>query len=93
MMRPCKAEAVVLHLVYCLVLRAFDLVRIHRMSEAEKDTEILVLRHQLEVLRRQVGRVRYEPADRAVLAGLARLLPGRRWSTFLVTPAATGVIT
>jgi hypothetical protein len=50
------------------------------MSEAEKDIEILVLRHQLDVLRRQVGRVRYEPADRAVLAGLARLLPRRSWS-------------
>ena len=46
-----------------------------------------MLRHQLDVLRRQVGRVRYEPADRAVLAGLARLLPRRCWSSFLITPA------
>ena len=67
--------------------RVLDLVRIQGMPEADKDIEILVLRHQLEVLRRQVGRVRYEPADRAVLAGLARLLPRRRWSAFLVRPA------
>jgi hypothetical protein len=75
MMQPWQARAVVLSLIYHLVSRGVDLVRIHRMNEAEKDIEILVLRHQLEVLRRQVGRVRYEPADRAVLAGLARFLP------------------
>jgi putative transposase len=49
--------------------------------------EILVLRHQLAVLRRQVGKVRTEPADRAVLALLSRLLSRARWPTFFVTPA------
>jgi transposase len=87
MMQPWQARAVVLSLIYRLVSRGVDLVRIHRMTEAEKDIEILVLRHQLEVLRRQVGRVRYEPADRTVLAGLARFLPRTQWSAFLVTPA------
>jgi hypothetical protein len=86
-MRTWQAQAVVLHLIYRLVSRVLDLPRIHSMTEAEKDIEILVLRHQLKVLRRQVGRVHYEPADRAVLAGLARLLPRRRWSAFLITPA------
>ena len=46
-----------------------------------------MLRHQVAVLRRQVPRPRYAPADRVVLAGLARLLPCERWGVFLVTPA------
>jgi putative transposase len=49
--------------------------------------EIAVLRHQLAVLRRQVPRARYAPADRMVLAALAKLLPRERWSVFLVTPS------
>jgi hypothetical protein len=52
-----------------------------------KDVEIAVLRHQLLVLRRQVPRPRYAPADRMVLAALAKLLPRDRWPIFLVTPA------
>src|SRR5438477_8322443 len=49
--------------------------------------EIAVLRHQLAVLRRQVPRARYTPADRMLLAVLAKLLPRERWAVFLVTPA------
>lgn len=49
--------------------------------------EIVVLRHQLAVLRRQVPRPRYTPADRMLLAALAKLLPRQRWATFLVTPS------
>jgi putative transposase len=49
--------------------------------------EIAVLRHQLAVLRRRVPRPRYTPADRMLLAALAKLLPRERWSVFLVTPS------
>jgi hypothetical protein len=52
-----------------------------------KDVEIAVLRHQLAVLRRQVTRPRFTPADRMILATLAKLLPRDLWSVFLVTPA------
>ena len=49
--------------------------------------EIAVLRHQVAVLRRQVPRARYTPADRMLLAALARLLPRERWAVFLVKPS------
>jgi hypothetical protein len=45
-------------------------------GDRAKDVEILVLREQIAVLRRQVKRLDLEPADRVVLAALSRLLPG-----------------
>jgi transposase InsO family protein len=55
-------------------------------GDAAKDLELLVLRHQLTVLRRQTPRPRLEPADRALLAAVSRVLPRARWSCFFVTP-------
>src|SRR5438477_1228330 len=54
--------------------------------DRSKDAEILVLRHQLAVLRRQITRARFEPEDRAVLSALARVLDRERWSILLVKP-------
>ncbi len=74
----------VVSILYFLFRRGFGLTA--RSDEAAKDMEIVVLRHQLRVLRRQVGRPRFRPADRAFLAAAARLLPRDRWPSFLITP-------
>ncbi|MHB8452109.1 MAG: hypothetical protein ACYDAQ_16915 [Mycobacteriales bacterium] len=74
--------------LYFGLRRILELIILRRRDEADKDVEILVLRHQLAVLARQVpARVAYQPADRALLAGLGRLLPRARWGAFRVTPA------
>jgi putative transposase len=72
---------------YLLVRRFLDVLSGCFRSRVAKDAEIAILRHQIEVLRRQVNRLDLEPADRAVLALLSRLLPRARWSAFMVTPA------
>jgi putative transposase len=60
---------------------------VFRADEA-KVAELRVLRHENAVLRRQAGRVRYEPADRAWFAALTQFIPRRRWAEiFPVTPA------
>src|SRR5450759_5587149 len=73
--------------VYLLVRRFLDVLSGRFRSRVAKDVEIAVLRHQLEVLRRQVRRLDLEPADRATLALLSGLLPRVRWSAFVVPPA------
>jgi hypothetical protein len=71
-----------------LTCRLIGLAVLVFCGDLAKDAELLVLRHENAVLRRHVGRVRYEPADRAWFAALARLVPRRRWGeVFPVTPA------
>ena len=73
--------------VYLAVRRIIELLLLCLRSCDAKELEILVLRHELEIFRRQHPRPRLEPKDRALLPALSRLLPRRRWSVFVVTPA------
>ncbi|MDQ4097425.1 MAG: integrase core domain-containing protein, partial [Actinomycetota bacterium] len=82
-----RLPLVALSFLYRLVQRVAELVRIHRMDAVAKDAEILVLRHQLAVLRRQVARPRFSWSDRALIAAFAKLVTCERWAAFLVTPA------
>ena len=75
-----------LRLLYLIVIRVFGWLLLLGRSEASKDGEIIVLRHEVAVLRRQVLRPKPDWADRAVLAALARLLPAVLRCHRLATP-------
>jgi len=60
--------------------RSTQLLALLARGDAAKDPEILVLRHQLAVLRRQTPRPKLQPADRAPLAAVSRVLPRTYWS-------------
>ena len=75
-----------LRLLYLIALRMFAWIALLARSQASKDVEILALRHQLAVLRRQVATPRPSWADRAILSALARLLPRHRRHHLFVTP-------
>jgi putative transposase len=69
---------VLLRLPYLAASSVFALIRLLPMTDVDKDIEILTLRHQLAVLRRQIDRPRVTPADRAILAALLHRLPKPR---------------
>ena len=74
----------------CLaLLRVSGWLALLARSDRAKDTEILILRHQVAVLQRQVKNPRRPQADRAVLAASARLLPGRQLRQRLIASPRT----
>jgi putative transposase len=75
-----------LSFLYLLACRLMALLTWRARGDAARELEILVLQHQVAVLRRQVKRVEYRPPDRALLALLSRALPRSAWRSFLVTP-------
>ena len=75
-----------LHLLYLIMIRVFGWLVLPGRGEASKDAEIMMLRHEVAVLRRQVARPKPDWADRAILAALARLLPAVLRASRLVSP-------
>lgn len=84
-MRGCRQRGQLWAFIYLAIRRLFELVVLSFRAECSKEIELLALRHEVAILRRQVGRTAYQPADRALLA-VRDLLPRSRWASFDVTP-------
>jgi putative transposase len=65
---------------YLLVRCLLDGLMMLTRRELSKDAELVVLRHENAVLRRQISRVRYQPGDRLWLAAMSQLIARRRWA-------------
>jgi putative transposase len=84
--RHASIAAMLASLLYMVLRRLLTLVAPKHRSDDVAQIEIFVLRHQLQVLRRQVKRPVYRHGDRALLAAASRILPKERWGAFLVRP-------
>ena len=74
-------------LCYVMVWRVLQLAGLRLRSHAWKELEIVVLRHELAILRRRTRRPTITGVDRTFLAAASRLLSRNRWPSFIVTPA------
>lgn len=82
-----RSQSVVVSFLYWSLRRLVELAVLRRRSEREKEIQILLLRHQLRLLERQVARPQLRPADRALLAAFSGVLPRAAWKrSFLDTP-------
>src|SRR3954452_21229577 len=97
--RPADSEELVLVLVvlwsfsYLVCRCLLQVVLLRRRSEAFKELEIVVLRHELSVLQRQAKRPQLTMADRVLLAAASRFLPRSSWRSFMVgqRPCCAGI--
>lgn len=78
----------VVSLCYVLLRWVLEFVVLRVRSKELKELEIVVLRHELAILRRRTRRPAITAVDRLVLSAASRLLPRARWRSFIVTPAA-----
>jgi transposase InsO family protein len=77
---------VLVSFAYLVACRLLALVLLLARGDRSKELELLVLRHELSILRRQARRPQLTESDRLVLAALSRVMPRRSWRAFLVTP-------
>ena len=77
---------VVFALIYAVVHLLLEILIVRGRPKARLEAEVLALRHQLRVLERQVGRPRWQPADRLLLAAVSRFLPRPDWQSLLPSP-------
>lgn len=77
-----------LSFLYLAFVRILQLLRLFRRDNDELAIEVVMLRHEVAVLRRQVARPALRPSDRALIAGLSRLLSPRRLGRFFIQPEA-----
>jgi len=75
-----------LSFLYLAFVRTLQLLRLFGRDNEELAVEVVILRHEVAVLRRQVARPSLRPADRALLAGLGRLLSRAKRNRFFVQP-------
>lgn len=78
--------------VFVLACRLFELVVLLVRCDSSKELEILALRHELAILRRQTRRLQFTPSDRFLLAALSRVLPRRSWHALLDNAGDTAVL-
>jgi putative transposase len=77
---------VLVSFVYVIAWRLFAFVLLLARGDRSKELEILLLRHELSILRRKTRRPQLTERDRLLLAALSRVMPRRSWQAFLVTP-------
>jgi putative transposase len=73
-------------LIYTVVGRLLSLIVVRGRGEASKDIELVLLRHEVSVLRRQLPRPRLEPGDRLIMAAFTRRLPRSLCNFRIVSP-------
>ena len=85
--RPAGSTTAAVKLIHQLIAKVFAWLALLTRDDTANHIEIVALRHEVEILRRQVGKPKPSWTDRAVLAALARLLPRKLRAHRIVTPA------